>query len=319
MGTHYHITYQDAQSRNFKSAIDQLLYEINMEVSVYEKDALISQFNKVEKSIVINDGSTGKQIPATHFLANFEEAKLIHKATTGFFDPTVMPLVNYWGFGYTPRELTKVDSNKVEALAEIIGFDQINLKNENGQIFLTKENPNSKLDFGAIAKGYGVDAIASLLNDHEISNYMVEIGGEVFCNGLNSKGKLWTLAINTPDTKASIYDAQAIIAIKNKGLATSGNYRNFYELNGAKISHTINPKTGFPERSELLSTTVVARNCMVADAYATAFMTMGLERAFLLANELPGLEAYFIYGGKDGEMKVQYSTGFEPFLNKSAQ
>ena len=312
MGTTYNITYQDQSGEDLKPKIDQLLIEINMDVSVYEKDAFISQFNRSIDSI---DLGAIKSVPDNHhFYINLEASKSVYKKTNGYFDPTVMPLVNYWGFGNEPRTINAVDSVKIKTLTNYVGFDKITILSSDGRRYLKKSHPKCQLDFGAIAKGYGVGAVANLLRKEGVVNYMVEIGGEVQCKGQNSRGEKWTLAINTPKADASIYDAQAIIALSENGLATSGNYRNFYKMDGKKYSHTINPRTGFPEVNDLLSATVIAPSCMIADAYATAFMTMGLEKALILASKEENMEAYFIYGNESGEMDVKYTTGFKQFL-----
>ena len=322
MGTVYNITY--SSDKNYKPKIDSLLRAINNEVSVYEPNALITKFNKSETGIEFSEYENGK-----HFLMNFKKSKEIYQIANGLFDPTVMPLVNYWGFGYTPRNLTQVDSLSVDTLLQSVGFQKINYTVENRnwtrkpketkekrQVFFVfkKENPKTELDFGAIAKGYGVDAVGELLEKHGVQNYLVEIGGELRTKGKNPKGEKWTLAINTPKAGAAVTDYEAIILLENQSMATSGNYRNFHTIEGKKYSHTINPTTGFPEVNKILSASVITTDCMSADAYATAFMVMGLDSAFSLASRLPNLEAYFIYGDEQGAMEVKYTEGVGEML-----
>lgn len=313
MGTTYHVTYIDSLTRNLKAEIDQLLLEVNNDVSTYEKDAFITRFNKADKSLL----SPQSKDEGIHFSKNYYKAKEVYKNTNGHFDPTVTPLVNYWGFGYTGHKpITSVDSAKVDSLKQYIGFDKIDVKNDRKKILFVKENKGVQLDFGAIAKGYGVDAVGELLEANNIRNYLVEIGGEVRARGKNKDQRWWTLGINIPKEDAGLTDFKDLVQVKNSALATSGNYRNFYEVEGVKYSHTINPRTGFPERNPLLSASVFAKDCMTADAYATAFMVMGLDKAYELALANEELEAYFIYSSDNGEMKIKYTTGVEDLIKK---
>lgn len=315
MGTTYHITYKDSSNRNLKSQIDSFLVAINMEVSTYEKEATITQFNQsLADTFKLKSFPTSKNAikvgSNAHFMENFLAAKMVYEKTAGAFDPTVMPLVNYWGFGYTPKKpVTRVDSVAIDSILQYVGFDKIELIHEDS-VQLQKKQAQVQLDFSALAKGYGVDAIGILLERLNISDYLVEIGGEVRARGKNPKGEDWSIGINVPQEEASVTDNQTIVQLKDKSLATSGNYRNFYEINGVKYSHTINPKTGFPERNALLSASVLANECMMADAYATAFMVMGLEKAFELAMKTPEIEAYLIYSKEDGNMSVKKTQGF---------
>lgn len=230
----------------------------------------------------------------------------ISEMTSGAFDITAGPLVNAWGFG--PEERRKMSQEKVDSLLALTGYR--NVKLEDGRI--VKENRGMKLDMSAVAKGFTCDLLAEYLKGKGCRNYMVEIGGEVVAKGINEKGRVWTIGINRPDEMAffASTDIQAKVRIPGNALATSGNYRNYYEEDGKKYAHTIDPKTGYPVQHNLLSTTIIADNCMDADALATAFMVMGLEKSIELANRIPGIKVYFIYSDDNGENAIYMSEGF---------
>jgi thiamine biosynthesis lipoprotein len=313
MGTTYSITYEDAKAINYQVQVDSLLKAINQEVSTYIPDADISIFNqKTEKFFTVSADKN------PHFVANLLASQKIYKQTNGSFDPTVMPLVNYWGFGYTEkRTITDVDKLTIDTLLKSVGFSKLGIEvTDKNTYVITKENPQMQLDFSAIAKGYAVDAVGNFLASKGIENYFVEIGGETVCRGKSPRGDLWALGISVPSKDAKVNDVEEIVKITNKGLATSGNYRNYHTAkNGSVYAHTINPKTGFPEKSNLLSATVVAENCMIADAFATAFMVMGKDAAIELAKSLPNIEIYLIFGDGNGEMKTYHTKGFSKFLS----
>ncbi len=305
MGTYYGLNYGDSLGRNFQAAVDSLLLEINLGVSTYIESSVISKFNQAESTLKLEDTLQG---PERYFLDNFYAAKSVFHRSGGAFDPTVMPLVNYWGFGYTPkRPVLSVDSVKVDSLLRYVGFDKISLR---GGV-LTKSLPGVQLDFGGCAKGYGVDAMGRLLESKGIYNYLVNIGGEVRARGVNAKGLVWTIGINKPVEDGSLEDVQATHTLKDRCVSTSGNYRNFYEVNGVKYSHTINPKTGFPERTTLLSASVFSDSSVISDAFGTAFMVLGKEKAFKLAQTLKGVDAFLIYGKSDGSMGTQFTDGLK--------
>lgn len=308
MGTAYRVTYADSVSRNLQPAIEELLAQINGEVSTYIDSSTISRFNQSDWGIDLGYAVETAEQPSrnAHFLSNFQAAQDVFNASGGAFDPTVMPLVNYWGFGYTEkRAVTGGDSLAVDSLTQLVGFDLLRL--ENDTLFKTK--PGVQLDFSAIAKGYAVDALGELLEGNGINHYLVDIGGEIRARGVNPKGLPWRIGINIPEENVALNAIQTAVPVRDQSIATSGNYRNFYEVDGVKYSHTISPFTGFPERNTLLSASVFSRECMVADAYATAFMVLGVEAAWELANRLPGIEAYFIYSLEDGLMSVRYTDG----------
>ncbi len=293
-GTYYAITYYDNQNRNFQSAIDSLFKSFDESASVYSKTSIISRFNRND-SVVIADKV---------FETIFNKAREISEKTNGAFDITVMPLVNAWGFGYQSRR--KVDSAVVEKLLPLIGYKKIRL--EGGR--LIKEDPAIMIDFNAIAQGYTSDVIGEFLESKGITNYLIDVGGEVLAKGAKDDGSDWKVGIEKPaGDSTSAREVQAIVPLKNRALATSGNYRKYFIENGQRYSHTIDPKTGFPVQHSLLSVSVIADHCISADGYATAFMVMGLEKTKEIAEQNPGLEVYLIYDD-NGTNRIWKSKGF---------
>jgi thiamine biosynthesis lipoprotein len=283
MGTTYSVKYLSETGTNYRQGVDSLLKVINQSVSTYIWESEISLFNR-RKSI-------GFESP--FFLPILKISEEVYSKTDGAFDPTVMPLINAWGFG--PGQRQALDSAEVDSLKNLVGFDKV-IYNEDS---VWKTQQNVQLDFSAIAKGYGVDLVAEFLQSKGIENLMVEIGGEVVCLGKNARGDYWVIGIDNPVRSETGDWIQARVRLKNQAVATSGNYRNFYEENGQLYGHTINPKTGYPIVNELLSASVFAKDCITADAYATSFMVMGLEKAKELLNINPELGAYLIYREND--------------------
>jgi thiamine biosynthesis lipoprotein len=324
MGTTYSVQYGDMENRNFKKSIDSLLIAINNEVSVYEKEATISQFNRAKDTFDLAFGMkefsgelTEKNL---HFFKNYLMAKVIYQRTNGFFEPTILPLVNYWGFGNKGKKpVKKIDIPKIAELMLAVGFEKIEMINEglDSNLKLLKQNPNTQLDFGGLAKGYAVDEIGRFLEKHGIKNYLAEIGGETVARGINSKDQTWAIGINTPKSDAAFDEFEEVVMLDNKAIATSGNYRQFYEIEGEKYSHIINPKTGYSEKSDLLSVSVIANDCMSADGYATAFFVLGKEKGLEIAQQLEDLEALFIYGKEDGSMGILMTDLFSEMLRKN--
>ncbi|MFN7116736.1 MAG: FAD:protein FMN transferase [Saprospiraceae bacterium] len=313
MGTYYRVTYADSLNRDFAKAIDQLLIDINNEVSTYIPTSTISQFNQTQSALDI----TGK----IHFIKNLQGALKVYNQSNGAFDPTVMPLVNYWGFGYTEKKpVTQVDSVKIDSLIQLVGADKIQLEQTGNQTVLKKSEPGVQIDFSGIATGYALDTIGRFLEYKGVKNYLADIGGEQRARGVNPKGKIWTIGINIPEETAAKTAILNTVELKDWTISTSGNYRNFYEVNGVKYSHTINPKTGFPERNTLLSATVFAAECIDADAWATAFMVMGIDKAFDSAEQNRDVEAYFIYSDPaDGSMQVKFTSGLKHLFENSRE
>ena len=310
MGTYYSVIYKDVQNANHQAAIDSLLKEINAELSTYIPTSTISSFNTGEDGVIVNQGTK------KHFKMVFDRSKEIYEDSEGAFDPTVMPLVNYWGFGYTKKEPKAKDEMAVDSLLQLVGFDKVDILELDGgaEIQYQKNEPQMQLDFSAIAKGYGVDQVGELLERRGVKHYLVEIGGELRARGKSKPDKHWTVGINTPKEGAKTQDVHTVVQLKEIAIASSGNYRNYYEENGVKYAHTINPKTGKPELSRLLSASVFATDCMTADAFATACMVLGLERADSLISGNDGLEAFFIYSDEKGELQTKASAGMSHYL-----
>ena len=311
MGTYYSIKYAHGKQLNFKKSIDSLLAQINMEMSTYIPDSYISRFNQSVGGLPLSLDNNALQ----HFESNYEASLKVYQLSGGAFDPTVMPLVNYWGFGYTPKqELTQIDTVSIDSLRQLVGLEKTILKVLNDQKILLKSKAGVQLDFSAIAKGYAVDAIGRFLSTKKVTNYLVDIGGEIRTAGLNAKNENWVLGINTPKEDAKRTDIQKYILLSDASMASSGNYRNFYKENGRIISHTINPKTGFPERTNLLAVSVITQECMYADAIATACMVLGLEAGRKFIDSQADLEACFFYVGESGNIEESFTNGFKKYI-----
>lgn len=276
-GTFYHITYKSSAS--LSEEIKQQLLRFDASLSPFNDTSLISQVNRNEPA------ATDRW-----FKRVFTASQQIYHRTEGAFDPTISPLVNAWGFGFKQGIIP--DSAQVDSLLTHVGMDKLSLEGDR----VIKTDSAVTLNFSAIAKGYACDVIGELFADHGIDNFMIEIGGEILARGKNPDGEVWRVGINRP----TIADGEAgtieeILQVTDAGVATSGNYRNYRIVNGKRIAHTIDPVTGYPVQHSLLSATVLAPDCMTADAYATAFMVMGLERSRALVDSLPGVEALFLY------------------------
>jgi len=294
MGTVYNIKYLDPENRNFKSSIDSLLEIFNQSVNHYLPDSEISQFNRQDTLYY--------DLP--YFYPVLDVSNEVYQTTAGAFDPTVAPLVNAWGFG--PEGGILPDSSAVDSLLQLVGMDAI-VYNET---YVTKTKPNVQLNFSAVAKGYGVDIVADFLSEQGVENMMVEIGGEIVCKGVNAEGEVWRIGIDDPSGQGAM---TAAIAIDNRAIATSGDYRNFYIRDGQKYSHTINPETGYPVKHSVLSVSVIADECIIADAYATAFMVMGLEKTLKVLEEKPSLDVFIIYDD-NGTTQTYQTDGVEEIL-----
>ena len=298
-GTIYHFIYESPRGKDLHDEIKAKLNEYNRIFSTFDSTSVISRVNN-NQPVELDE----------LFIRCFTRAMEISELTGGAFDITAGPMVNAWGFG--PEKRQRLTEEKVDSLRQITGYKKVRL--ENGRII--KEDPNMKLDMSAIAKGFTSDLIADFLARKGCENYMVEIGGEVVAKGNNERGRTWTIGISKPDESAffATNDIQARVVLPEQALATSGNYRNFYVEDGKKYAHTIDPKTGFPVQHSLLSTTVIAGNCMDADAFATAFMVLGLEESVELARILTGLKVYFIYSDDQGRPQVYMSDNFMEHL-----
>lgn len=293
-GTFYHITYQNDSSINADIVAE--LAKVDAALSMFNKESVISRINR------------GENVETNEMFDNvFTLAERVSDHTDGAFDITVAPLVNAWGFGFktgNPPTKTAIDS-----LRSIVGYKKVKLQNHR----VTKSDPRVMLDCSAIAKGYGCDVVAQLLRRRGIDNYMVEIGGEVVTHGISEKRLPWKIGVTKPtdDSLATNTELQTVLNVKDRAMATSGNYRNFYYRGGKKYAHTIDPATGYPVQHSILSATVLASNCAEADAYATSFMVMGMERAKLVLDKHPELMAYLIYSDHKGNLKVWFSPSMK--------
>ena len=278
-GTIYNITYQS--SEDLQQAIEAELMKVDGEFSMFNPESTVAR---------INQGDSAVERSAM-FQEVFQLARTVNKETDGAFDITVAPLVNAWGFGFKHEQMPT--PAQVDSLLLI----------------------RHQLDFSAIAKGYGCDVVARLLESRGIQNYMVEIGGEVVVKGRNAKGQDWHIGITKPtDDSLSVEgEMQTVLAITDRAMATSGNYRNFYYQGGRKYAHTIDPRTGYPVQHSLLSATAFADNCATADAYATSFMVLGLQGAQAVLQRHPELMAYLIYSDEDGQLAVWASPALSAY------
>ncbi|MBR5729690.1 MAG: FAD:protein FMN transferase [Prevotella sp.] len=291
-GTFYSITYQSDE--DLQKEIENELKKVDETLSMFNEQSVISKVNRNEKT-ELND----------MFVQVIQLAMQVSEETDGAFDITVAPLVNAWGFGF--KSGVHPTPHTIDSLKALVGYKKISLDMRKKEI--EKKDPRIMLNCSAIAKGYGSDVVGAFLKRRGIENYMVEIGGEVVTHGVNERRVPWRIGVVKPtdDTLSVDNELQTVLNVANKSMATSGNYRNFYYKGGRKYAHTIDPKTGAPVQHSLLSATVLADNCATADAYATSFMVMGIERAKVVLERHPELMAYFIYSDNNGELAVWYS------------
>lgn len=297
-GTTYHITYQS--DKDLHREILQRLQLVDQTFSTFNDESIISKINRNEP-VKLNQ----------MFIEVFDLAKTVSKDTHGAFDITVAPLVNVWGFGFksgTPPTKAVIDS-----LRQLTGYEKVKLIGST----VRKQDPRIMLDCSAIAKGYGSDVVAQYLRSRDVENFMIEIGGEIVVQGNSDKRLPWKIGVTKPtdDSTQVNNELQTALNVSNTAMATSGNYRRFYYKNGKKYAHTIDPKTGYPVQHNILSATVLANTCAKADAYATSFMVLGLEKTQQVLQHHPDLMVYLIYGDGQGKNKVWYS----PSLKKAIQ
>ena len=301
-GSYYAITYYDSLNRDFGFQIDSLLEAFDQSCSNYQMESIISKVNRNEEVEL-----------DSLFIGNFVMAQEVARETQGDFDITVRPLVELWGFGL--KHSDSVTTGEVDSIMSFIGYKKVRL--ENGQII--KSDPRIMIDYNAIAQGYSVDVMANFLKSKGIEHFLVDIGGELY--GCNAKigGAPWKVGIERPkDGETYGESLSAVITIKNRGLATSGNYRKYYIRDGIKYAHTINPHSGYPVQHSLLSATVLAPNAALADAYATAFMVMGVTKARLVLTRHPELDVYLIYADKEGSYRSFLTPGLNEILEENA-
>ncbi len=292
-GTYYSIIYYDDVGRVFEEAIDSLFRDFNASLSFYDRQSLLSKVNRNEETVVDD-----------YYRVVFDRAQEISAETDGAFDATVFPLVNAWGFGFSGRSV--MTGEKVDSMLQFVGYDKVYLDGDR----IVKKDERVQLDFNAIAKGYAADVVGVFLESKGINAYMVEIGGDLIARGVKPDGSKWRIGLEVPaEDMHAEQQWQYFVEIVDAGLATSGDYRRYQEVDGKRYSHTIDPKSGYPVSHHLLSASVFAEDAMSADAYATAFMVMGLEEAIAFVENREDLEAYFIFSDDDGDFDYHASSG----------
>jgi len=300
-GTTYSVIYDNSIGIGvveMKKDIENLLAEFDNSLSTYNPGSIISAIN--------NNADT---LPDTLFINVFNRSRDIWEMSDGAFDITAGPLINAWGFG--PDAQKRFNEDDLDSLLALVGMDKISLVD--GRVI--KSSPEMYLDVNAIAQGYSVDVLSQFLAGLGIENFLVEVGGEVYASGTKNNKEKWKVGVDKPVDNNIVpgRDLQTIIMISNRALATSGNYRRFYEENGVKYSHTIDPKTGYPVRHTLLSVTIIANDCMTADGFATACMVSGLEKAIAIVEKYDFLDAYFVYSDKDGNFVTWETEGMKEY------
>jgi thiamine biosynthesis lipoprotein len=297
--------------------IDETLHQFDLALSSYIPNSILSKLNNYSAGMFKYKDSLN------FFNRCINQSRRVYELSSGDFDPTVYPLVDGWGFMKNVEQVP--DSSVVDSLRSLIGFTdgyhfKFNSKGKDSLYSIQKNTPNAKLDFNALAQGLSVDVICELLEERGAENYFVEIGGEVRVKGLNSEGVLWTIGIDQPVEKSNALNRvlQEIVQLNDKSIATSGSYRKFYEKNGVKYSHTLNPKTGYPVKHSLLSATVVANSCAMADGLATAFMVMGADKSvkFIKSNKDLDIEIFLIFQNSKGRQETYMSKGFKSIILK---
>ncbi|WP_340202992.1 FAD:protein FMN transferase [Ascidiimonas sp. W6] len=304
LGTDYTIKYEVANdSIDYRDEIELIFVKMNESLSTYLPTSLISKVNRGDSTIVTD----------AYFKEVFSKAYDVWAITDGDFDPTVGSLVNAWGFG-PGEQIDDLTKEKVDSILTLVGFDKVQITAEGT---VKKENPNIFIDFNALAKGYTIDVVGRLLEEKNVENYLIEIGGEILTKGRNTEmDRDWVVAIDDPRQEEEKRITIALVNLKDKAMATSGNYRKYRveESTGELYAHTINSKTGYTEKSNILSVSVVAPNCMEADAFATAFMVMEVDKVKQLSESLPQLETYMLMSGDDGSIEKYITSGFKELM-----
>ncbi|MDR3093854.1 MAG: FAD:protein FMN transferase [Bacteroidales bacterium] len=302
-GTTYKISYSlAAAGESYEEDILQLLQRFSESLSTYIPTSLISRINRNVPDVEIDD----------YFRTVFMKSAEVNRASSGAFDITVAPIVNLWGFGFT-SDAPDINPAKIDSLLQFVGMDKVRIVGNK----VVKDSPGVMLDVNAIAKGYSVDVVADFLKSKGCKNYLVEIGGEIVARGVNASGNPWRVGIDRPaDHAVPGQDLQAIVTLDNKALATSGNYRRFFERDGVKYSHSIDVKTGYPVSHNLLSVTIVADDCITADAWATVCMVSGLDKTRWLLADHPELDALLIYSDSQGDYQIEITKGLESAVSQ---
>lgn len=304
MGTSWHLTYEgEGDDLITIDRVEDLLNLINHAASTYMPESIISRLNQGETIVVAEENPEEVEF----FRSVVTISGKVWEWSNGYFDPTVMELVNYWGFGYEGhRPVETVDSVLIDSLLQYVGYGEIGDRFESETWQLP---PGFQLDFSAVAKGAACDWLGRAFEKMGFSNYLIEIGGEMLVQGPGREGEGWIVGVSKPVLHAPTRELIEELAIMDKALATSGNYRNYYESKGRMIAHTINPKTGYSEEKSILSATIVAEDCGTADALATAVMAMGMDKGKQVLDSIPGIEAYLIYNNGADSMLIYETAG----------
>lgn len=301
-GTTYNVTYYSQERLVNENQLDSIFNRIDLSLSVYEERSLISQFNNSNEGIEMD----------AHFAKVMQRSQEIYQDTHGFFDITILPLMEAWGFGKKGIVPTEPNSELLKEVKKNIGTNLLKTKGN----LLSKKKPKVRIDVNGIAQGYSVDVVADFLEQNKIVNYLVEIGGEIRIKGKRQpSGEMMKIGIESPTHQKHLPKSyQKIVSIPQGAITTSGNYQKFYESKGKKIAHLMNPKTGYPLQNDLISVTVFASDAITADGYDNALMAMGFKKAFQFVSKRKKLEAYFIYKDDNGVVKDTATTGFYSFF-----
>ncbi len=301
-GTSYHITYENINVGDLRNDIDSLLHAFDLSLSTYDSTSIISRVNNNEPNVELDK----------YFVTVFNKSKEVYENTDGYFDLTVGPIINALGFGAGHKQ--NVDTALIDSLVQYVGLNMVDIKD--GKI--VKEKPEIYLDVNAIAQGYSVDIVSDFLKTKGIKNYLVEIGGEIKAKGKNPNNQVWKIGLDKPEENNNVAGEEMVakMYLKDMALATSGNYRKFYEKDGVKYTHSIDPKTGFPSNKTILSATIFAKDCMTADAYATSCMVMGIEKSIALIEGLNEISGYLIFSNDQGDYQIYSSNELKNFIVK---
>jgi thiamine biosynthesis lipoprotein len=304
LGTTYAIQYEIKNAQeNYKEDIENVFHIVNKSMSAYIPTSDISRINRGEKDVLID----------SYFRTVYEFSREVYEKTDGFFDPSVGALVNAWGFG-PEKPINNLTKNQVDSIMTFTGFDKVRISGE-GKVY--KDHPSLTFDFNSLGKGYAIDLIGKMFDEKGIKNYIIEVGGEILTKGKNTKKvKKWTVAIDSPIQESEERQYIELITLENKAMATSGNYRKYRvdPETGDHYVHILNAKTGYPMKNNVLSVSVIADNCMKADAYATAFMVMPYEKTKKLLSELKGVDAYIVSKDQYGNIQKYTTNGFQNLI-----
>jgi len=299
--THFNIQYK--YNRLLDKEIQSCFQKFNLSLNPFNKESIIYKVNN-NLPVEVDDW----------FINVFNKAMEVAEISGGTYDITCAPFVNLWGFGFQKVDQGTDIQNTIDSIKQFVGYKKVRLEGRK----IVKDDPRLELDCASIAKGYACDVIAELLESYGITDYIVEIGGEIHAKGKNPFDRCWRVEITKPvdDESGQINERMEVIELCDKSLATSGNYRNYYIKDGKKYAHTINPLTGYPAESSILSASVVCKDCITADAFATVFMTKSLDDAAAIGDSIPNLEYLFIYADNDGNLLEKKSINFDNYLLK---